>query len=288
VSRLAAALAVAAALLAAVATADVPVPALTARVTDVSGVLSPSDKSALERRLRDFEAAKGSQIAVLIVPTTQPETIEQYGIRVADAWKLGRKGVDDGAILVVATDDRALRIEVGYGLEGVMPDAVAKRIIDEVIVPRFKAGDLAGGIDAGVERMIGVVEGEPLPPPQPKPPVGRLREIGPLAITGLFIGLPILAGILRSMFGRLGAAGIAASIAGVLGWIVVGSLVVGVIIAVFAFLIAIGGGGIPGQVVRGGGWGGGGGFGGGGFRGGGGGFGGGGGGFGGGGASGRW
>jgi uncharacterized protein len=288
VSRLAAALAVAAALLAAVATAAVPVPALTARVTDVSGVLSPSDESALERRLRDFEAAKGSQIAVLIVPTTQPETIEQYAIRVADAWKLGRKGVDDGAVLVVATDDRALRIEVGYGLEGVMPDAVAKRIIDEVIVPRFKAGDLAGGIAAGVERMIGVVEGEPLPPPQPKPPVGGLREIGPLAITGLFIGLPILAGILRTMFGRLGGAGIAAGIAGVLGWVVVGSLLVGLIIAVFAFLIGIGGGGMPGQVVRGGGWGGGGGFGGGGFRGGGGGFGGGGGGFGGGGASGRW
>lgn len=285
-TRLAAALAVAAALLAAVATADVPVPALTARVTDLSGVLAPSEKLALERRLRDFEAAKGSQIAVLIVPTTQPETIEQYGIRVADAWKLGRKGVDDGAILIVATDDRTLRIEVGYGLEGVMPDAVAKRIIDEVIVPRFKAGDLAGGIDDGVERMIGVVEGEPLPPPKPRAPGGGLREIGPLAITALFVGLPILAGILRTMFGRLGAAGLSAGIAGVLGWIVVGSLVVGGIIAVFAFLIAIGGGGMPGRVIRGGGWSGGGGFGGGGFRGGG--FGGGGGGFGGGGASGRW
>lgn len=284
-SRLGAALAVAAALVAAVATADVPVPQLTARVTDLSGVLSPAQQSALERRLRDFETAKGAQIAVLIVPTTEPETIEQYGIRVADAWKLGRKGVDDGAILLVATTDRTLRIEVGYGLEGVMPDAVANRIIDEIIVPRFKAGDLPGGIAAGVDRMIAVVEGEPLPPPAP-PPGGRLRDIGPIAIPALFVGLPIVAGILRGMFGRLAGAGIAAGVTGFVGWIVVGSLVVGVALAFFAFLMALGGG-VPGRVVRGGGWSGGGGFrGGGGF--GGGGFGGGGGGFGGGGASGRW
>src|SRR5207344_3150798 len=133
---------------------------------DQTGTLSVGDIASLDRTLRDFEARKGSQIAVLIVPTTQPEAIEQYSIRVAEQWKLGRKGVDDGALLLVAKDDRALRIEVGYGLEGALPDAIAKRIVEDIIVPRFKSGDFYGGIDAGVEGMIKVVDGEPLPPPQ--------------------------------------------------------------------------------------------------------------------------
>src|SRR5688572_28329893 len=117
----------------ALALAQVPVPALTARVTDLTTTLSAQQRAALEERLAAFEARKGSQIAVLIVPTTAPETIEQYAIRVAEQWKVGRKGIDDGAILLVALKDRALRIEVGYGLEGVLPDAVAKRIVEEVI-----------------------------------------------------------------------------------------------------------------------------------------------------------
>ena len=158
------------------AAAEVPVPALKARVTDLAGVLTSAQRTALEERLAAFEAKKGSQIAVLIVPTTQPETIEQYGIRAVDAWKLGRKGVDDGALLLVAMKDRAVRIEVGYGLEGVLPDAIAKRIIDEEIVPRFRAGDYYGGIEAGVGRMIRVIEGEPLPPPR-----ARSQPAGPAA-----------------------------------------------------------------------------------------------------------
>jgi uncharacterized protein len=145
--------------------ADVPVPPLTARVIDQTGTLSPTEQAALTARLADLEARKGSQIAVLMVATTEPDTVEQYGIRVAEAWKLGRKGVDDGAILIVAKDDRKLRIEVGYGLEGAMPDAIAKRIVREDIAPRFRSGDYAGGISAGVERMIAVVDGEALPPP---------------------------------------------------------------------------------------------------------------------------
>src|SRR5512132_2715893 len=124
------------------AVADVAVPPLKARVTDLTGTLSANEAAQLEERLAAFEAKKGSQIAVLVVPTTQPETIEQYGIRAGEAWKLGRKGVND----------RAVRIEVGYGLEGVLPDAVAKRIIDEEIVPRFRSGDFYGGIEAGVGR----------------------------------------------------------------------------------------------------------------------------------------
>ena len=144
--------------------AEVAVPALKSRVTDLTGTLAANETAQLEQRLAAFEARKGSQIAVLIVPTTQPETIEQYSIRVAEAWKLGRKGIDDGALLLIAKQDRTVRIEVGYGLEGVLPDALAKRIVDEVIVPEFKQGNFAGGIDAGIEQMMSVVEGEPLPP----------------------------------------------------------------------------------------------------------------------------
>ena len=124
--------------------------------------------TSLDATLQAFEARKGSQIAVLIVPTTSPESIEQFSIRVADAWKIGRKTIDDGAILVVAKDDRSLRIEVGYGLEGVLTDATAKRIIDEVIVPKFRTGDFAGGISDGVDRMLKVIDGEPLPAPKPE------------------------------------------------------------------------------------------------------------------------
>src|SRR3979411_3004321 len=126
--------------------ADVAVPPLTGRVVDQTGPLASGDIAALQQTLQNFEARKGSQVAVLIVPTTAPETIEQYSIRVAEAWKIGRRKVDDGALVVVAKDDRKLRIEVGYGLEGALNDATAKRIIDEVITPRFRSGDFSGGL----------------------------------------------------------------------------------------------------------------------------------------------
>ena len=150
---------------ASLASADVAVPPLKSRVTDLTGTLSANEAAQLEQKLAAFEAKKGSQIAVLIVPTTQPETIEQYSIRVADAWKLGRKGIDDGAVLLIAKQDRTVRIEVGYGLEGVLPDAIAKRIVEETIVPKLRQGNFAGAIDAGIDKMIGVIQGEPLPPP---------------------------------------------------------------------------------------------------------------------------
>ena len=148
-----------------VALAEVAVPTLTSRVIDLTGTLTGGAVNHLETELADLEARKGSQIAVLIVPTTQPEDIEQFGIRVADQWKLGRKGVDDGAILIVAKDDRRVRIEVGYGLEGALPDATANRILDETIKPHFKVGDYDGGVEAGIAQMIAVVNGEPLPEP---------------------------------------------------------------------------------------------------------------------------
>src|SRR5580658_7678189 len=147
---------------------EVAVPPLTARVTDLTGTLSGAAVARIEAKLANFEAQKGSQIAVLIVPTTQPEEIEQYGIRVEDAWKLGRKGVDDGAYLIVAKNDRHVRIEVGYGLEGALSDAVSNRIVDEIIAPHFKQGDFDGGVESGVDKMIAVVNGEPLPAPDRK------------------------------------------------------------------------------------------------------------------------
>src|SRR5579859_8123992 len=139
------------------AAADVAVPPLSGRVVDQTGTLSAGDISSLTQTLRDLETRKGSQVAVLIVPTTAPETIEQYSIRVAEAWKIGRKKIDDGALLVVAKNDRKLRIEVGYGLEGALTDATASRIIDEIIVPKFRSGDFTGGIAAGIERIIAVI-----------------------------------------------------------------------------------------------------------------------------------
>src|SRR5579862_8558603 len=150
------------------ASAQVAVPPLTGRVVDQTATLSASDTDALTQRLKDLETRKGSQVAVLIVPTTQPEAIEQFSIRVAEAWKIGRKKIDDGALLVVAKNDRKLRIEVGYGLEGAIPDVTARRIIDEIIVPHFRTGDFAGGISAGVDRIIRIIDGEPLPKPVPE------------------------------------------------------------------------------------------------------------------------
>src|SRR6266545_6496418 len=149
----------------ALAADEVAVPPLKARVTDLTGTLTAQQIQTLEGRLRDFERGKGSQIAVLILPSTQPETIEQYSIRVADAWKIGRAKADDGVILVVAKNDRKLRIEVGRGLEGAIPDAVAKRVVSDVIAPHFRSGDFYGGVAAGTGALMKLIEGEPLPAP---------------------------------------------------------------------------------------------------------------------------
>src|SRR5436189_1243541 len=149
------------------ALALVAVPQLTGRVVDQTFTLSSGDIASLTQSLADLERRKGSQIAVLIVPTTDGEAMEQFSLRVAEAWKIGRKKIDDGALLVIAKNDRRLRIEVGYGLEGALTDATTKRIIDEDITPKFKTGDFAGGVSAGVTRMIRVIDGEKLPAPEP-------------------------------------------------------------------------------------------------------------------------
>ena len=268
------------------AAADVPVPPLSARVTDQTATLAPDQVQALEEALRAFEARKGTQIAVLIVATTRPETIEQYAIRIAEQWKLGRRKVDDGAILVVAKGDQSVRIEVGYGLEGALNDAVSSRIIREEIVPRFQQGDFYGGIANGVDRMIRVADGEPLPEPGKRRAVAR-GDIGQFAPV-IFILVLVVGMALRSALGRLPGAAAAAGLVGLIAWLFAGTLVVSVAAALITFLFSLAGGmggvgGSMGDSHRGGF---GGGFGRGGF--GGGGFGGGGGGFGGGGASGRW
>ena len=254
---------------------------LTARVIDTTGTLTTVERSALENRLAALEARKGSQFAVLLVPSVRPETIEQYALRVVEHWKLGREGADDGLLLLVAKDDREVRIEVGYGLEGAIPDATANRIIDEDIVPRFKAADYAGGIDAGVSRLIALVDGEPLPSPAPEAPIG-IEGLLPIVFALSLVGGTLL----RRSLGQFPGALVTGALTGAILWLLVGILGVALFMALMAFVISLtgGGGGRWSSGARGGL---GGGFGGG-SLGGGGGFGGGGGSFGGGGASGRW
>lgn len=267
-----------------VAVAQIAVPPLTGRVTDQTATLSAEQKTALEQTLQALEARKGSQLAVLMVPTTAPETIEQYALRVAEQWKLGRKKVDDGAILVIAKDDRTLRIEVGYGLEGALNDATSKRIINEVITPRFKQGDFNGGIAAGVEQIIRVIDGEPLPAPKGISS-GNTSDISQY-VPIIFILALVVGGFLRSLIGRVPGAIATGGVMAFVAWIFAGAISTALVAGVIALLFTLLSGGMGGHGVghhRGG-------FGTGGFGGGtrGGGFGGGGGGFGGGGASGRW
>ncbi len=264
--------------------ADVAVPPLTSRVTDQTATLTAQQIGSLEQTLAAFEARKGSQIGVLIVTSTQPETIEQYSIRVVEQWRLGRKGVDDGALLIIAKNDRKMRIEVGYGLEGALTDVVCARIIREIIAPRFRDGDLYGGITDGINRLIGVVDGEPLPAPPPEAHDTSPGVSWPIILFAIII----LSQISRAIFGRLPGALVTGGVAGAVAWFLVGLVAMAIPVAVVGFIVTLVGGSSgrfigPGSV---GGFGGG--FGGGGFGRGGGGFSGGGGGFGGGGASGSW
>jgi len=264
-----------------IAGAQVPVPPLTGRVTDQTGTLTAEQKAALEQTLAAFETRKGSQLAVLMVPTTAPETIEQYALRVAEQWKLGRKKVDDGAILVVAKTDRALRIEAGYGLEGALNDATSKRIISEIITPLLKQGDFYGGITAGVDQIIRVIDGERLPEPNGKL-VGGFAGIQQYGYV-IFILVLVVGGLLRSVLGRLPGAIVTGGAVAAIAWFFAGAVSVALGAGVIALLFTLVSGGMGGHGM-GGFYGG---HGRGGFTGGGG-FGGGGGGFGGGGASGRF
>ncbi|MDD3764115.1 MAG: YgcG family protein [Nevskiales bacterium] len=262
-----------------------------ARVTDLTGTLTAQEQQTLSRKLEAFEQRKGSQIALLMVDSTGPETIEQYALRVAEAWKLGREGVDDGVLFVVAKQDRRLRLEVGYGLEGVLPDAIAKRILAEDVTPAFRRGAYYQGVAAGIDRMIAVIDGEPLPSPRPARRSGSDRDPLGSAFAAFFIFWMFGRLLRRATGDLLAGVGVGAGTGVVVGLLAT-STVFGVLAGLFATVIALalfsggGGGGF------GGGFGGyhrggfGGSFGSGGF--GGGGFSGGGGSFGGGGASGGW
>lgn len=270
-----------------------PIPPLSAHVTDLTPTLSAAEKQALEAKLADWEARTTNQLAVLVVPSTQPEPIEAYSIRVAEKWRIGRKGSDNGVLFLVAKNDKKVRLEVGYGFEGTLTDVTSRRIIAETVAPFFREGKFAAGIDAGVDRIIAVVaEGKPLPPRKTgtgqRSPAGGF-DLGTLLVI-LFIVVPLVGAVLRSIFGRFLGSTVGAGIVGAAAWFVAGSLVIAALAGIVGFVVMIfagagagmlagrhGGAGFP----TGGSWGGGG-------FGGGGGFSGGGGSFGGGGASGGW
>ncbi len=221
------------------ALALVAVPPLSGRVVDQTGTLSAGDIATLTQTLRDLETRKGSQVAVLIVPTTDGEAIEQYALRVAEAWKIGRKKIDDGALLVIAKNDRRLRIEVGYGLEGALTDVTTKRIIDEDVTPKFKTGDFAGGVAAGVDRMVRVVNGEKLPEPEPPhwQDSGLLNGIDPFN-PFVLVFVFIVGAALRAALGRLVGSAATGGVVGILAWLLVGSLGAAAIVGVLAFLVS--------------------------------------------------
>ena len=264
--------------LALVARAEVEVPPLQARVTDLTGTLTDQQKAYLESMLADFEKQKGSQVVVLIVPTTQPETIEEYGIRVADEWKIGREGVDDGVILLVAKDDRRVRIEVGYGLEGAIPDAYAKRIIENIIIPKFRQGRFYEGISDGLGAIMSLIEGEELPEVTSAASSDKQGDKWVSYFIFAIFGLSFLSAFIKNKKVKLAILLIFAGIIFLVTWKIVFSIMA----VIFGLPVMFGRG--RGGVYYGGGFSGGGGggsFGGGGFSGGGGGFGGGG-------ASGSW
>ena len=275
---------------------QIPVPKLTAHVIDQTGTLAPAERQALDAKLADFDRTHGAQVVVLIVPSLGSESIFDFATRVTDEWRLGRKGVDDGVLLVVAKAQHKIRIHTGRGVQGTLTDALSNDIISEIIAPRLRNGDFAGGLDAGVDAILKAIVGERLPLPEARAPA---HGNGGASLSNFFFLafflVPVAAMVLRGIFGRLFGAGITSGITGAAAWLVFGSAAFGVLAALAAFLFTLFSGaglvrgmrGVPIFGGFGGGGFGGGGFGGGGF-GGGGGFSGGGGSFDGGGASGDW
>lgn len=264
--------------------AQIPVPPVPGRVIDQTGSLTTAEINALSQTLAQFEAKKGSQITVLMVASTAPESIEQTALRVAEQWQLGRKKIDDGAILLIAKDDRAVRIEVGYGLEGALNDATSKRIIEQFITPEFRNGNYFAGINAGIQQMIRIADGEPLPPVAPRSASDTTdwMQFAPV----LFMVVLGAGAVLRNFMGRVRSSLVTGGGVAFFTWLIAGSISIAIIAGVFALVIALlggisgGRGGGNWSSRSGGGYGGGGSFGGG--------FSGGGGSFGGGGASGKW
>jgi uncharacterized protein len=221
-----------------------PVPPLTAHVMDSTGTLEAAQRSALEAKLAAFEQSRGAQVVVLIVPTTQPEDIAAYAQRVGDSWKIGRKNIGDGLLLVVAKNDRKVRIETTKALEGAIPDLAARQVIDTAITPRFKQGDYAGGLDAAADQLIALISGENLPEPeQGGSPGGDGFEWTDLAVF-LFIAVPIAGRLMAALVGRKAGAVATGGVVGVLAWVFTSSLIVAglatLVGAVFALVSSIG------------------------------------------------
>lgn len=234
----------------------VEVPSLTARVTDLTQTLSAEQTQQLEAKLAQFEQEKGSQIAVLMVPTTQPETIEQFANRVAMTWQLGRKKEQDGVLILVAKDDRKIRIEVDSGLQGAIPDVIAKRLITQIVSPHFRQGDYFGGIDQATSQLMSLISGEHLPAPVAPEKTANIESLLPVLLIGGFV----LGGILRSIFGTFLGGTLNGGAIGFLAWALGGSLFTAAIFAVVAFFIALMSGAGGGGIGRGGYYGGGGGW----------------------------
>lgn len=217
------------------------IPALSSPVTDVTNTLSSAEQQALGQKLSAFSQEKGSQIVVLIVPTTQPEDIAQYSLRVAEAWQIGRDKEDDGVIILLAKNDRKMRIEVGYGLEGAIPDAIAKRIVSDVMAPYFRQGDFSGGLNAAVDQLMALISGEALPAPAKKQAgASSFFDYLPILMFGaIFSGV-----VLRAIFGKFFGSALNGGVLGLLVWVLGGALltVILVVIAAFIFTLAMGGG----------------------------------------------
>jgi uncharacterized protein len=269
---------------------EIAVPKLTAHVIDQTGTLTTAERDSLDAKLVAFERERGSQVVVLLVPSIGTEPIEDFSTRVTDEWKLGRKGVDDGVLLAIAKQQRKIRIHTGRGVQGTLTDALSKRIVADIIAPRFRNGDFAGGIDAGVDAIVKAIEGEQLPLPEARSSVRKVDAVSSYSnflFLGFFI-VPIVGMVLRGVVGRLFGAGLTSGITALAAWFLFGSLAFTVLAGILAFIFTVFSGTGLARGIRPGGWGGGGFSGGGWGGGGGGGFSGGGGSFDGGGASGNW
>ena len=238
--------------------AQLAVPALSAHVIDTTGTLDATQIQQLEQKLAGFEQTRGSQVVVLMVPTTQPEDIASYANRVASTWKIGRKEVGDGLVLVVAKEDHRVRVEVARALEGVIPDLMARRVIDQAITPLFKQGNFAGGLDAGVSQIMSLIEGESLPRPVAVKANAKGFEWFDLAIF-MFIAVPVVGSVARRILGRQLGSVATAGIAGGIALLVTTSVVVSILAAMVAFILSLfanvrhlGGGGLGGSAGGGG------------------------------------
>ena len=243
-----------------------PIPKYDKRVIDLTATLSAEDESRIGARLKAFEAEKGAQIAVLIVGTTQPEAIFDYALRVAENWKIGRKGVDDGVLFLIAKNDRKMQILSGPGLQGALTDAMSKRIITEVVGPKFRAGEFAAGIEQGVEKMIGVLQGEALPPPVKKRVASSSVNYENFLVLG-FVAALLIGPLLRTLMGRFVGASATGAVTGAAAWWLAGGMLFPVIAGVVIFVVVLmmgvmnfaggrggrGGGWIPGGFSGGGG-----------------------------------